>query len=119
MPGETLGHISAWYTGSLHHWREIAAANAGLDVNRIKIGQHIKIPASLLKRNTPMKRVVAARAAEEVRKMPVSAETDPFKKDTVADRSSYPARTARLPQVNWGEVGDYLYPDQRRELGRK
>ena len=52
--GETLGLIAAWYTGSTEKWREIAEANPKLQVNKIRIGDQIVIPASLVVQREPM-----------------------------------------------------------------
>jgi nucleoid-associated protein YgaU len=54
--GETLSLIAKWYTGSLNNWRELAAANPGIDPNRIFIGNEIVIPAELLVTREPMPR---------------------------------------------------------------
>jgi hypothetical protein len=48
--GETLGVISKWYTGSSENWRAILKANPKLDVYRMKLGQNIIIPETLIKR---------------------------------------------------------------------
>lgn len=45
--GETLATIAKWYSGKTADWREIAAANPGLDPSRLKEGQTLKIPLSL------------------------------------------------------------------------
>jgi LysM repeat protein len=45
--GETLATIAKWYSGKTAAWREIAAANPGLDPSRLKEGQTLKIPLSL------------------------------------------------------------------------
>ncbi len=52
--GETLFHISKWYTGSPYNWKAITAANHGLDPDKIVIGQEIVIPEKLLKNRKPM-----------------------------------------------------------------
>lgn len=48
--GETLGIISAWYTGNAQNWRTIEKANKGIQVNKILLGDKIKIPTKLLKK---------------------------------------------------------------------
>jgi LysM repeat protein len=45
--GETLATIAKWYSGKTTTWREIAAANPGLDPSRLKEGQVIRIPLSV------------------------------------------------------------------------
>jgi hypothetical protein len=60
-PGETLSLVASWYTGSPGNWRKVAAANAGLNPNRIKGGDIICIPTSLLKTRVPLPQKVAAK----------------------------------------------------------
>jgi LysM repeat protein len=48
QPGETLGKIAKKYTGSVMNYKEIAEYNKIKNINSIKVGQEIKIPASLL-----------------------------------------------------------------------
>ncbi len=52
--GETLFQISKWYTGSPYNWKAIAAANPGLDPDRILIDDDIVIPKELLKNRKPL-----------------------------------------------------------------
>lgn len=52
--GETLGIISGWYTGTSKNWERIAAANPGLQPERINIGQQINIPSDILMRDQPL-----------------------------------------------------------------
>jgi len=54
FPGETLGVISAWYTGTPSRWSEIRAANPNLDVRKIRIGQNIAVPARLVRNVVPL-----------------------------------------------------------------
>lgn len=49
--GETLGIISGWYTGKSANWKLIESENPGLDVTRMKIGDEILIPETLLRRS--------------------------------------------------------------------
>jgi hypothetical protein len=51
---ETLYSISIWYTGKGHNWRRIAAANPKIKPRRMRIGDTIRIPWSLLTRRRPM-----------------------------------------------------------------
>lgn len=53
-PGENLIRIARWYTGSGQNWLNIVAANPSIDPRRIKIGETILIPESLLKTREPM-----------------------------------------------------------------
>lgn len=68
--GETLSIIAQWYTGSHDLWREIAAANPGLNVDRIELGQTILIPNELLKEARPL-------GENEIRKIGASFRTAP------------------------------------------
>ena len=60
-PGESLSLIASWYTGSFQNWRKLAAANPRLDPNRIKKGDVIYIPPSLLKTRVRLPQKVAAK----------------------------------------------------------
>ena len=53
-PGENLIRISRWYTGSGNNWLLIVDANPSIDPRRIKIGDSILIPESLLRTREPM-----------------------------------------------------------------
>ena len=52
--GETLSLIALWYSASWQNWKAVARANPGLDPDRIRIGDRILIPRSLLKKKSPM-----------------------------------------------------------------
>jgi hypothetical protein len=60
-PGESLSLIASWYTGSFQNWRKLAAANPRLDPNRIKNGNLVYIPPTLLKTRVPLPQKVAAK----------------------------------------------------------
>jgi len=60
-PGETLSLIASWYTGSIKNWRKLAKTNPRLNPDRIKGGNVIKIPPSLLKTRVPLPQKVAAK----------------------------------------------------------
>jgi hypothetical protein len=60
-PGESLSLIASWYTGSSENWRKLARANPGLNPNRIKGGNVIMIPTSLLKTRVALPQKVAAK----------------------------------------------------------
>lgn len=53
-PGETLSLISRWYTGSGENWRVLARANPDLVPDRIRIGETIRIPESIMERKSPL-----------------------------------------------------------------
>jgi len=52
--GENLILIATWYTGSGNNWKAIARANPNLEPRRIQIGEHITIPAELLRTRQTM-----------------------------------------------------------------
>ncbi|HQH28019.1 MAG TPA: LysM peptidoglycan-binding domain-containing protein, partial [Oligoflexia bacterium] len=60
-PGETLGIIAKWYTGKTENWNLIVQANPGIKPNRLRLGQHVIIPAELL-----IKREVLPRTAVKI-----------------------------------------------------
>lgn len=57
FPGETLSIIAKWYTGDVSSWQKIASANPKLDPSRIEIGDSVKIPRRLLKKQSALKPV--------------------------------------------------------------
>ena len=81
--GETLGRISAWYTGSSKNWTAIEQANPGIIANKIKAGDAIKIPKELAKRAdalpksfiTGSKSTVSAKVSEEKTVLPSTGES--------------------------------------------
>lgn len=48
--GETLGIISAWYTGKSGNWKRVIEANPGMKPERIRIGDVVQIPEKILVR---------------------------------------------------------------------
>jgi len=52
--GETLGLISAWYTGKLANWPLIVDANPGLRPERMNLGQSIFVPGELVVETAPL-----------------------------------------------------------------
>ena len=53
-PGENLGIIARWYTGSFKNWMYLVEANPGINPRRIEIGDSILIPKDLMKTRRPM-----------------------------------------------------------------
>ena len=53
-PGETLGIIASWYTGTSGNWPLLANANPNLKVTSIRIGDTVQIPDSLVKRSAAL-----------------------------------------------------------------
>jgi len=60
-PGESLSLIASWYTGSSKNWRKLANYNPRLDPNRIRVGNVILIPPSMLKTRVALPEKVAAK----------------------------------------------------------
>ncbi len=60
-PGETLSVVSKWYTGRYTNWKKLVNHNPEINPNRIKIGQKIYIPDSLLKTRKPLPEKFAAK----------------------------------------------------------
>jgi LysM domain len=58
--GETLSLIAKWYTGDPDNWRALAKFNPKLIPNRIKVGDRICVPNSLLQTREPLPQKVAA-----------------------------------------------------------
>ena len=46
-PGDTLGHIAQKYYGSARKWPRIADANPDIDVDSLRVGQELRIPARI------------------------------------------------------------------------
>ena len=53
-PGENLGFIARWYTGSSKNWMHLVEANPDINPRRIDIGDSVLIPEALLKTRQPM-----------------------------------------------------------------
>ncbi|MCB0332156.1 MAG: LysM peptidoglycan-binding domain-containing protein [Bdellovibrionales bacterium] len=53
-PGETLWLIANWYTGDGKNWKTLQELNTSLRHNRLRIGDTVRIPSSLLKRTSPL-----------------------------------------------------------------
>lgn len=52
--GETLGAISAWYTGDVKNWRAITEFNPGLDPRRLALGSRVLVPGEMVANDAPM-----------------------------------------------------------------
>ena len=55
-PGETLGEISEWYTGSSNNWRRILSDNGYIKTKSLNFGDKIRIDEALMTRKTRMPR---------------------------------------------------------------
>ena len=76
-PGENLIRISRWYTGSGNNWLLLAKANPSIDPRRIRIGDSILIPESLLKTRDPMPISYVSIRSEQKKESPASSSESP------------------------------------------
>jgi hypothetical protein len=53
-PGENLYVISKWYTGNGENWKILARANPGLDPDRIRVGETIRVPEHIMQTKKPL-----------------------------------------------------------------
>jgi hypothetical protein len=88
-PGETLGSIARWYTGSSSNWQVIKDANPEIDPRRIRKGMSIQIPQSLVVNFEPLPRPN------------VDASTARKQAGTQEDKSSTPQE---VPQVGMEQM---------------
>jgi nucleoid-associated protein YgaU len=113
--GDTLAGIAAATLGSGNRWKDIVAANPGLDPRRLKIDQEIMIPNST--GTSVAQRLPAPAPAPAPAKAPVKS----FQAPNPDDGASGPevAGTASSPSYREVEVrsGDTLIEISRRELG--
>lgn len=54
VPNENISIIAKWYTGSQKNWVVLAECNPTIKPNRIFLGDKIKIPRSLMTRQTKL-----------------------------------------------------------------
>lgn len=66
FPGETLGIIAAWYTGSATNYQKIEKANPGVKSTALHIGQTIKIPDQLVKQRKVLTKDFVSKARQAV-----------------------------------------------------
>jgi len=52
--GETLSIIASWYSGNSHNWPALVKANPEISPSKLKKGQRLVIPTTLLKRRAPL-----------------------------------------------------------------
>ncbi|MBN8550199.1 MAG: hypothetical protein J0M12_12850, partial [Deltaproteobacteria bacterium] len=72
LSGETLGAISDWYTGSPNNWRIIAKENGSLNPDRLRLGDQIYIPATLVFRREPFPASMIVAPRKSVKRAPVN-----------------------------------------------
>jgi hypothetical protein len=47
-PGENLGVIAQWHTGSVENWKTIAAENPSVNPRKLKVGDQVSIPRNIV-----------------------------------------------------------------------
>jgi hypothetical protein len=79
MPGETLGCITRWYSGSESQWREIVAHNPGINPKELQVDNTIKVPLGIATAHNQQPRFSLASycTAKNRHSLPASAQTKP------------------------------------------
>ncbi|MCP4337718.1 MAG: LysM peptidoglycan-binding domain-containing protein [Desulfobulbaceae bacterium] len=54
VPGENISIIAKWYTGEQKNWVVLVKCNSAIKPNRIFLGNEIKIPRSIMTRDTEL-----------------------------------------------------------------
>jgi hypothetical protein len=123
-PGESLSLIASWYTGASKNWRKLAAANPRLDPNRIKSGNVIYIPPSLLKTRVPLPQKVAAKYTSDYFAYTIRQDNEKLE-DIAGWYTGNPANQKLLakanPDLNPNQLkaGDEVYIPQNLLKNRK
>lgn len=68
-PGDTLTAISARTLGDGEKWRRFVTANPGLNPNRLRVGQVLKIPGVVPTPSLPVANAVAAKPAQKTHRV--------------------------------------------------
>ena len=102
-PGETLGVLAKWYTGSTANWSIIAQENPQVDPRRIRSGMLIRIPRRLMIREKPY----SPQAADGRRSNKVGAQTN-----TESDSGSEKRDTTREEVGNSQQDSSYSPPTE-------
>lgn len=76
VSGETLGLIARWYTGKTTNWQAIAAANPGINPNRLRLGMVIQIPRELVVQEAPLPKNFVRTASSNAQAPKPEAEED-------------------------------------------
>lgn len=108
-PGESLSLIASWYTGSHRNWRKLARANPQLNPNRIKKGNVIRIPQSLLKTRAALPQKVAAKFTAQYFAYTVKADDEKLE-DIASWYTGNSANRDRLAKANPDLNPDHLTP---------
>jgi hypothetical protein len=123
-PGETLSLIASWYTGASRNWRKLAAANPRLNPNRIKSGNVILIPPSLLKTRVSLPQKVAAKYTSDYFAYTVKRDNEKWK-DIAGWYTGNPANRKLLAKANPDlnpnhlKAGDEVYIPNKLLKNRK
>jgi nucleoid-associated protein YgaU len=68
-PGDTLTAISARTLGDGEKWRRFVTANPGLNPNRLRVGQVLKIPGGVPTPSPPVANAVVAKPAQKTHRV--------------------------------------------------
>ena len=90
QPGETLGMIADWYTGKSSNWKQIVDVNPGLRPERMRVGQIVLIPRSILIKDTPIPRGYVSAKKKSAPANATGVDTSPSE----ADKDSGSEKTA-------------------------
>jgi hypothetical protein len=106
-PGESLSLIASWYTGTHKNWRKLAKVNSRLNPNRIKGGNVIRIPPSMLKTRVPLPQKVAAKYTSDYFAYKVKADKEKLE-DIARWYTGNSANRNRLAKANPDLNPDHL-----------
>ena len=106
-PGESLSLIASWYTGTHKNWRKLAKVNPRLNPNRIKGGNVIRIPRSMLKTRVPLPQKVAAKYTSDYFAYKVKADKEKLE-DIARWYTGNSANRNRLAKANPDLNPDHL-----------
>ncbi len=95
--GETLSIIAGWYTGQAKNWELILKNNPGLHPNKIRIGDEIRIPMSLVVKEAPLPKnfMGGAKVTKQIKEAPPENVDMRQHENAAEDQSGF----APLPEV--------------------
>jgi len=97
-PGETLGIISAWYTGTPKNWKVLRDQNSEIDYRRLQIGDEVYIPSELIKRRRPLTPVFVTSLSKKESK-PIQVAKKPSNEIKESEEIATPVVAAPPPVV--------------------
>ena len=111
-PGETLGAIAKWYTGSANNWTELSAANPGLDPRKLRLGQIVNIPEELAVKREPFGAdfIGQNKAVESVQTAPPPQMAKVSDTATASDMASPTMVEENSPQIGSAGQGEGAPP---------